>query len=125
MGVGGFGSDGVFQDASLNRKISEGVNTDLLDKSMDQESLKIPFSSKSFHTSSPQEIEPVQRKIHADLSNQKVSQETPLLLNDSRSDMYGRAPLMPRIPPFNFNPQSWMYRDPTGNLQGSNLNINL
>jgi hypothetical protein len=55
-----------------------------------------------------------------DLPNQKMIQDnTPLVLHDARPDMYARgAQMMPRIPPFNFTPQSWMYRDPSGILQG-------
>lgn len=119
LGIGGFGSDGVFQDAG--RKISDGgkiekealkTHSELLDRNIEPSAVKAPFS---FH----QDLEPVQRIIHGDISNQKMVQDTPLVLHDSRPDIYSRgASMLPRIPPFNFTPQSWLYRDPTANLQG-------
>jgi hypothetical protein len=123
MGIGGFGSDGVFQDAG--RKLSTGEvkidknHNDLLDRSIESSGSKAPFS-KVFHAGNSQELESIQRINHLDLSNQKMVQDnTPLVLHDARPDMYSRgAQMMPRVPPFNFTPQSWMYRDPSGILQG-------
>ena len=123
MGIGGFGSDGVFQDAS--KKLSDGGKLEKkVEKNhreiLDNHSVQNSFSTKAFHNNSPQDLaEPKQRIGQIELSNQKNTQEVPLGLHDPRTDMYSRgAPLLPRIPPFTFTPQSWMYRDPSGILQG-------